>query len=110
MLDSGFVGLGENLFPVDEAAADFGEVDSIAIVLRASSRDFGNGVEIFDVNEGEASGIEIEIFQRVASGGGDPAQVHFHLDQIGVAQFEQLVVGELAIDGKKLEPVVMIGE
>src|SRR5450631_1333153 len=46
VLDPGFAGLGENLFPVDEAAADFGEVDGVAVVLRAAGGDVGHRLEI----------------------------------------------------------------
>src|ERR1700757_896768 len=36
VLDSGLVGVRENALPVDHAAAHFGQVDGVAIVLRAA--------------------------------------------------------------------------
>ena len=77
VLDSGFVGLGENLLPVDDAAADRGQVDGVAEILRAAGGDFGNLLEVFDVDQREASGIAVEIFDGIGSGSGDPARDPF---------------------------------
>ena len=85
VLDPTFVGLCEDALPVDDAAANFGQIDGVAEVLRAAGRHFGFCLEIFHVHEREASGILVEILQWIGACGGDPAKIHFHLYEIVIA-------------------------
>jgi len=47
---------------------------------------------------------------RILPGDGDPAQIQFHLDQIGVAFLQQLFERHHAVDGHELEVMIVIRE
>src|SRR5882672_11334946 len=112
MFDPRLVGLREDALPVDDAASDLRHVlmECVAEILAARLRNLRKLLHIIDVHEREPYGITTEILERVGASDGDPAQVEFHLDQVGIARLEQKIVGQLSVDGQKLEPVVVIRE
>jgi len=62
------------------------------------------------VNQRETAGIALEIFEWVLAADGNPAQIHLHLHQLGVALFQENVVREFPVDGRKFKPMIVIGE
>ena len=83
VLDVGIFRVGENVLPVDDSAANFGHVRHF--LVGAGGRAFGalgKDFHVFDVDHGEAARVFVEIFDRVLARDGNPAEVHFHFDEI----------------------------
>src|SRR2546430_11313515 len=98
MLDASFAGVGENIFPGNFAAANFGEEAHVAVRVRSwSVFRAGKLTDVLDVNRGEAAGIGVEISDGILASDRDPAEVEFHFDEILVAIFQEVVVGKSAI-------------
>src|SRR5579871_5022358 len=60
------------------------------------------------MDQWESARIFLEIFDWVGPRSGDPAQIHFHDDQLRVAHCEKLVIWKLAVGGQEFEPVIVI--
>ncbi len=113
MLDAGFLVVRENMFPVDDAAANIGHVGHFLIGASGGAFGaFGKHFHVLDVDQREAAGIFIEIFDRILAGYGNPAQVELHLDVIGIGGQEN-IVGKFAAKrfGRlKFKSVIVIGK
>src|SRR6266404_8499712 len=98
VLDTGFAGVRENLLPGNDAAADVSE--KLHLSVRAGGRrvlGLGKLLDVLNVNEREAAGILVEIFDRVFAGDGDPAEVELHFDVLGIGG-EENVIGKFAAE------------
>src|SRR5262252_3785674 len=65
VLDSRDIGLGENPLPVDDPAADFGEIHAVAEILRAAGCDLGQLLDVLYVHERESAGIFLEVLHGI---------------------------------------------
>ena len=114
VLDASLAGVGENIFPGNFAAANFGEEAHVAVRVRSwCVFRAGKLTDVLDVDSGEAAGIGVEISDGIFAGDGDPAKVEFHFDEVLVAVFQEIVVGKSAIErfrGLKFERVIVIGK
>src|SRR5579863_2884911 len=113
VLDAGFTRVCEKLLPGNDAASNVGEKAHLPI-WTGGRRVFGLGklLDVLDVNQREASGIFVEIFDGIFAGDADPAEIEFHLDVLGIGG-EEDVVGEFAaegVGGLKFKSVIVIGE
>jgi hypothetical protein len=72
-------------------------------VLRRSRR-------VLHVHHLEPAGVTGEVFQRVLTAFGDPEEVELQRDVGGIGLGEQYVVRQPAVQWRKLEVVVVIGE
>ncbi len=113
VLDAGFARVCENLLPGNDAAADFSEKAHLSV--RAGGwRVFGFGklLNVFHVDQREAAGILVEIFDGILAGNANPAKVEFHLDVLRVGG-EEDVVGKFAAESVgrlKFKSMIVIGE
>src|SRR5437764_9852927 len=117
VLDAGLAIVREEIFPVNGALADVGHVAAILHGLAHSAlvATVGPGVfhPVLDVNEREAAGILIEIRERIFSGYANPAEIHFHGDELGIGFGEKKVVRKLSAESLrrlKLEGMIVIAE
>ena len=95
MLDTGLFRVREKIFPVDGSLADVSEMSRKFDRARCSTVAAGGmGIVhvILHMNEGEAAGIIIEIRDRIFSGNGDPAEIHFHNDEFGISFGKKKIV------------------
>src|SRR5258705_6996907 len=113
MLDAGSLVVRENMFPVDDAAADVSHVWHFLNGARGGAFGaLGKHFHVLDVDEREAAGIFIEIFDGIFAGHRNPAEVEFHLDVIGIGS-EQNIVRKFSakrIGRLKFESVIVIGK
>jgi hypothetical protein len=101
----GGVGGGQQLFPVDHAAADFGRV------LLQLEIGLGRRLDVLDVHLGEAARMRLQQGERIVASGRDPADVHLEGDQAGIRALQQDLhaVGVAALSQRgELEIVVVI--
>src|SRR5438045_4561020 len=117
VLDAGFAIVREKIFPVNGALADVGHVaailDGLAHGAFVAAVRTGVFHPVLDVNEREAAGILIEIRERVFSGDANPAEIHFHGDELGIGFGEKKVVRKLSAESLrrlKLEGMIVIAE
>lgn len=117
VLDAGFGAIGEDAFPVYGAAANVGEAPGEGYGWAGGSAEAAGGAgvlhKVFHVNQREAAGVFLEIGERIFAGDADPAEVEFHLDQLGIEGIEEKIVGEFAAKrfGRlEFEGVVVVGE
>src|SRR2546430_10242599 len=117
VLDAGLFGVREKIFPVDGALANIGhasaEFNGLAHRSLISGRRRGILHPVLDVNERETAGIFFEIGERILAGDTDPAEIHFHGDELGICFGEKEIVRELAAEefrGIEFEGVIVIAE
>src|SRR2546430_7727664 len=117
VLDAGLFGVREEIFPVDGAPTDIGhasaEFNGLAHRSLISGRRRGILHPVFYVNEGETAGIFFEIGESILAGDADPAEIHFHGDELGIRFGEKEIVRELAAEGFggiEFEGVIVVAE
>src|SRR5437762_2969108 len=117
VLDAGFLGVREEISPVDGALTDIGhasaEFNGLAHRSLVFARRRGILHPVFYVNERETAGIFVEIGERILASDTDPAEVHFHGDELGIRFGEKEIVRELAAEGFggiEFEGVIVVAE
>src|SRR5438552_16965476 len=117
VLDAGFLGVREEISPVDGALTDIShasaEFNGLAHRSLVFARRRGILHPVFYVNERETAGIFVEIGERVTAGDADPAEIHFHGDEFGIRFGEKEIVREFAAErqsGIEFERVIVIAK
>src|SRR5439155_27309977 len=117
VLDAGLFGVREEIFPVDGALTDIGhavaEFNGLAHRSLISGRRRGILHPVFYVNLRETAGIFFEIGERILASDTDPAEIHFHGDELRIRFGEKEIVRELAAEGFggiEFEGVIVIAE
>ena len=59
---------------------------------------------------GKRPGYFLKYFKRILSAHFNPAKIHLHLYQLGIALFQKNVVGKFSIHRRELKPVIVIGK
>ena len=117
VLNAGLVGVREDPLPIDDAGTWRGHILFFQFVgvergdlVRSKVR---HRSKVLDMDHREAAGVALEILERVLAGNADPAQVHFHHDQVGVGRGEQVIVRQLAAEAgvrAELPPMVVVAK
>src|SRR5438874_7351097 len=117
VLDAGFLGVREEISPVDGALTDIShasaEFNGLAHRSLVFARRRGILHPVFYVNERETAGIFVEIGESILADDADPAEIHFHGDELGIRFGEKEIVRELAAEGLggiEFEGVIVIAE
>src|SRR5438270_851627 len=116
MLDAGFAVMSEKIFPVDGAFADVREMSQEfdrAGCPAVAAGTVGIVHVILHMDKREAAGIFIEICDWIFSRNGDPAEIHFHGDELGIRLCEKKIVREFSAESfgrLEFERVVVIAK
>jgi hypothetical protein len=103
--DVGAGGGGEDAVVVGGAAAELGGGR-----WGGGGDGAGGGLEVLDVEHGDAGGVALEVGDGVGAADGDPAAVELEGDEAGVGEAEEFVEGDDAGLGGELHGVVVVAE